>query len=756
MSETRGASGAFARLRESQSWRDGPWRATLMRLPPPVRALLRRLAKAAYWAVTPHRTFERIAYLRQRRALALAYRHGVLPSGAPAEDLGKAKAAFRAARMEELTLFLAGDERLALPAAEAPAVSIVLILYNQAELTYHCLRSLQALTLPAEVVILDNGSSDRTGELLDRLDGAKVVRSPENLHFLRGVNRAAKAARGEALLLLNNDTWVEPGSVEAAWARLRSEPDVGAVGGKIVLPNGTLQEAGSIVWRDGSCLGYGRGRNPDDPEFSFRRDVDYCSGAFLMVRRGLFEALGGLDEAFAPAYYEETDLCMRLRASGARVVYEPQVRLTHFEFGSAGSEAATALQERNRGLFVQRHAEALAASHHPPGTRPIFARMRERKRGRILIVDDRLPDRSWGSGLGRAADLLRAVETAGWFVTYYPIRGPLVPKAGPADDGEVEVLEGRGAEGLPATLAERADYYDAVLVSRPHNMEVFRQALGVVPAFARTGGLIYDAEAIFSRRAAIRRAVFGWPPNPALDASELEAELALIQGAEAIVSVSEAEAATFRTAAKGEVRVLGHAIAAQPAEAGFEARGDLLFVGALYEEGSPNTDSLVWFVRQVMPRLDALVGEDWALTIAGRCSASSVLALAGPRVRLAGRVDDLGPLYASARALIAPTRFAAGIPMKVHEAAGAGLPAVATELIAGQLGWRHGQEIMASSTPEGFAEGCRALLTEAGTWARVRDGAVAAVRRDCDPAAFERTVVELLAGFEGRRGRPAG
>jgi GT2 family glycosyltransferase len=303
-------------------------------------------------------------------------------------DLSSLKGMFRDQCRRELDEFLASGDRLSLPAAKEPRVSIVIVLFNQAELTLHCLRSLALEAgLEAEVVIVDNNSTDRTGALLDRLDGARVIRAPENLHFLRGVNRAAQDARGTYLLLLNNDTRVEPGAIAAAAARLDAEPSLGAVGGPIVMLDGTLQEAGCIIWNDGHTQGYGRGRHPGDWEFKFRRDVDYCSGAFLMVRRDLFERLGGLDTTYAPAYFEETDLCMRIREVGFRVGYEPAAGIVHFEYGSATtSDGARKLYTRNHKRFVVRHAAALASSHHAPGTSALIASMRDRSAGRVLII----------------------------------------------------------------------------------------------------------------------------------------------------------------------------------------------------------------------------------------------------------------------------------------------------------------------------------------------------------------------------------
>lgn len=693
----------------------------------------------------------------QTRTVLLPGRPPMPTAGTDAETLQTAfdpKAAFRAACTAELDGFLASGERFVLPTSERPEVSILLILFNQAELTFECLRALQhALDRPSEVILVDNASSDRTGELLDRIDGAKILRSAENLHFLRGVNLGADLACGRHLLLLNNDARLYPGSIAAAVERLEAEADLGAVGGSITLLDGTLQEAGSIIWRDGSCLGYGRGADPWAAEFQFRRDVDYCSGAFLMMRRELFERLGRLDEAYAPAYYEETDLCMRIRAAGYRISYEPRIRLSHFEFGSSTtSQSAIALQAAHQKVFVQRHAEVLAREHAAPGTQPLLARMRGGYRGRVLIVDDQIPYPQLGSGYPRALDIVRAVHAAGWFVTYYPASYPDADydEAYGILPPDVEIAAERGQAGLLEFMRERAGYYDFALVSRPHNMEMFRAALAEAPEFIALPRVIYDAEAIFALRDEAHAKLTGQVEKGEKARRDgMAAELALAEGAGVILAVNEAEAGAFRAAGAADVRVLGHALEARPTEPSFAARGDLLFVGALDEDESPNVDSLDFFVREVMPKLDALIGADYVLRVVGRNGASRVQALAGPRVQLLGRVDDLAPLYAQSRVFIAPTRYAAGIPMKVQESAAHGLPAAVTPLLARQLGWADGEAVTIGESAEGFARACQRLYQDAALWEAVRAGALARIAADCSPQAFEATVAAALDAAAG-------
>jgi GT2 family glycosyltransferase len=300
-----------------------------------------------------------------------------VPRRSVANDGSKEKDIFRARCKDELTRFLAAEARIALPTVEHPKLSILIIVHNQAELTLAMMRSLAgAIDVPSEVIIVDNASEHRTYELFSRIDGIDTIRNSENIHFLRGVNQAAARARGRSIPLLNNDVCLASKAIECAHETLHSSWDIGAVGGKIVLLDGSLQETGSIIWRDGTCCGYGRGCNPREPEFQFRRDVDYCSGAFLMVRTDVFKRLNGLDERFAPAYYEDADLCMQIRKAGYRVVYDPRISISHFEFGSSSSRAAAmALQEQHRSMFYSIHREALMRNHVPPQTSALEARL---------------------------------------------------------------------------------------------------------------------------------------------------------------------------------------------------------------------------------------------------------------------------------------------------------------------------------------------------------------------------------------------
>jgi len=657
------------------------------------------------------------------------------------------KAAFDRKALAAMDEFFASGEKLGFPATENPVLSVLLVFYNQAHLSLLCLRTLlDNANVPFELIVVDNASGDRTGELLERLENVRLVRNPENLGFVKAVNQGAELATGEFLLLLNNDAFIEPGALGAAVDVLREDTSAGAVGGRIELLDGKLQEAGNIVWRDGSCAGYGRGENPKDGAFRFRREVDYCSGAFLMFRTAQFRELGGFDEAFAPAYYEESDFCLRLRRQGLRTMYEPRVRVRHYEFASTGGmNAAVALQEKNRALFREKHAEFLKGQPAADPAQTLHVRT-SNGNPNVLLIDDAVPHASMGGGYPRCRHIVGLLSRMPLNVTFFPLHFPNdnwgeVYRTLPEN---VEVLLNRGRSGLAQLLAERAGFYDYVMVSRPTNMAFFNQVLKSLPREARQFDIVYDAEAVFAGRELLWRELQGESIDEDEKKRVISEELDLAAEASAVLTVSGAEADLFRERGHDRVLVLGHGMEPAAEPASFDARRGLLFVGALKDEHSPNVDSLLWFVCNVLPLIEREIPE-LDLNVAGHTAAPSLVSIERPNIHMKGRLESLDSLYRDSRVFIAPTRFAAGIPHKVHEAAAHGVPSVVTPLLARQLGWRHEREVLVCDSPESFAEQCLRLYRDAGLWERISAVGREAVARDCSEERFRKTLEELFA-----------
>jgi GT2 family glycosyltransferase len=650
-----------------------------------------------------------------------------------------------------LDAFLVANGRLSLPRSNQPVLSIILVLHNRAELTFGCLtsiiHSLRDNKIATEILIFDSGSTDRTSDLLDRLDGAKIIRSSQNLHFLRSVNRSAREAIGKYILLLNNDAQLIPGSVEAALSTLASDERIGAVGGRLILPDGTLQEAGSIVWNDGACAGYGRGRKPSDPEFMFRREVDYCSAAFLLTPRSLFERLGGFDERYAPAYYEDADYCLRLWQAGFSVVFDPNVAALHHEFGSSsGADEALSLQRRNWKLFAEQHAEWLASRLPPSDENVLYART-ARHAKRVLMIEDRVPKTILGSGYPRSRDLMEALITAGAQVTFYPMFHHVEswPEVRRSIDPRVEVFIQGSASQLRAFLQSRVGYYDAFLVCRPHNMSGFLDAVGSDRDLLGGGKIIYDAEAVFACRDLLRHRSAGEAVPLEEARRSIAEEVVLSRMAHCVISVSAAEQRLFRDHGVESVHLLGHKLQPKPTRSTFEERSEIVFLGAIHDENSPNADGVRWFATEVLPLLRKELGQNLRLRVVGLNQAASIAALDGISLDLTGPAEDLTRWFEAGRMMVVPTRFAAGVPHKVHQAAALGVPVVGTDLIVKQIGWRPDHEILAGSSPDQFAKACARLFTDKPLWTRIRQNALERCREECSPIAFAETVQRILA-----------
>lgn len=648
----------------------------------------------------------------------------------------------------DLELFLSSGHVFEFAENAEPAVSVVLVLYNRAELTLRCLQSLAAHDFKdIELIIVDNDSQDATGELLSRVRGAKIIRNRENLHFLKACNTAAGVATGKYILLLNNDAELCFGAIANAVEAIEGSPDIGAVGGRIILPNGLLQEAGSIIWRDGSTAGYGRGQHPLDLAYAYPRNVDFCSGAFLLTPRQLFLGMGSFDESFAPAYYEETDYCVRLWENDYRVVYEPRCTVMHYESASSAKRAdVDDINLRNRVTFKAHHREWLARQHRPRAVHDAIAAERlPAGPKRILVVDTQFPTQSAGAGFPRTIALLNMFGTLGARVTFFPLQNPFKGNREVYRDipRETEVCYGGPGTRLAELLEDRSGYFDILWVSRPENLAVVDELLRDRPQLFSGTRVIYDCEAIFSFRDIVRADVEGKPLSGERAEKMVADELKLTSRVDAVVTVSEIEAREIVSHGHQAVETLGYPIAADPSGTPFSSRHGLLFLGALHTPGSPNADSLVWFIREVWPlikREDASM----RLTIVGEIEFQLGKTLGVGGVEITGAVDDPRPYFEAARVFIAPTRFSAGIPLKVLHAAALGVPVAGTPLLADQLGWTN--EMLTGGSRQELADACLTLHRDSHLWQQTRDRALARVRTDCDPAVMLEQLGKIIEG----------
>lgn len=300
-------------------------------------------------------------------------------------------------------------KRMVFPVFDAIRVSIVIPVYNKCDYTQRCLVSILENTtgIAYEVIVVDNASSDHTKDMLLSFENIVSVRNDENKGFVEACNIGASRARGEFILFLNNDTEVTPGWLESMCQPF-DDPSTGLVGAKLVYPDGSLQEAGNIIWKDAQGWNYGRGDDPKKPEYCYQKKVDYCSGACLQIRKTLWDDIGGFDMRYAPAYYEDTDLCFEARKRGFDVVYQPEALVVHYEGVSSGTDINKGYkkyQQINHSKFLEKWKPVLEADHFQ-GPEFLF-RARDRFKGRmILVADHYVPEFDKDSGSLRMYSLL--------------------------------------------------------------------------------------------------------------------------------------------------------------------------------------------------------------------------------------------------------------------------------------------------------------------------------------------------------------
>ncbi len=637
------------------------------------------------------------------------------------------------------------------PLATQPDVSIIIPVYNQFSYTYNCLKSILVSEpkLNYEIIIADDGSTDKTRKIKKYCKNITVIKNSKNLGFIKNCNLASTAVRGKYILFLNNDTEVLPLAISYLLDTIRADDKIGAVGGKIILSDQTLQEAGSIIWRDGSCLGYGRGDSPLKPEYLYVREVDYCSGAFLLTPRKLFLGLGKFDEQFAPAYYEDTDYCTSVINSGYKVIYQPLATIIHYESVSHGEKQTIDLQNKNCQRFKNKWINYLEKKPAPDSSNVLMARDVKNYNSRILIVDDKAPDPRFGAGYPRAAGILSILLEQGNFVTFFPTTVDYKEES-----DYIRKMQQAGVEVIANSLnlsqnfldfegfiSSRENFYDYILVSRPHNMERVKDHLD---KGAKTK-IIYDAEAIFALRDLNYRRLNGEIVTSESEFNAIDEELSLTKKAGMVVTVSEDEKRVFFDHGIKDVCVIGHMIEPKPTSNIFEQRRDILFVGAICSEepNNPNFDSIVYFIEEIFPLVTKQI--DCRLLIVGLNNSARLKNLESDKIKIVGPVDDLDEYYNNCRVFVAPTRFAAGIPIKVHDASAYGLPCVITPLLGQQLGWTDEKECLIGDSPLVFAQKVVNLYQDKNLWAKIRANSTEAVTRECSPEIMKKKILNIFS-----------
>ena len=619
-------------------------------------------------------------------------------------------------------------EPLDVPSSEMPRVSVIIPTYGQDLHTYSCLVAVaqEAAGIALEAIVADDAAPTPASEALRPVTGVRFERAAANQGFLRNCNRAAALARGEYLLFLNNDAVMAPGSIAAMLAVFERFPDAGAVGAKLVWPDGRLQEAGVIVWRDGSAWNWGRGEDPAKPEYNYVRAADYCSAACLLVPRALFEQLGGFDERYVPAYYEDTDLCLRVREAGRKVYYQPAAEVVHFEGVSHGTDTGAGMkrhQVENQGRFRERWQQAIA-HHRPNGMLPRLEADRDASL-RVMFVEACMLTPDQDSGSLRTFRLLGAMRSLGWKVTFLAAnlesREPYVEQLRQAG---IEVLHEPWNSSVEEVLAARGGELDIVVLAR------YYIAGPLIPAVRRHAPralLVFDTLDLHYVRNRRLAQLQGGAAMALASEAIYRDEIESVRRSDVTWVVSDVEQRMLEREVPGAT-VLVQSNIHDPvgSSRGYAEREGLLFVGGFRHP--PNVDAVNWLVAEIVPRIRKQL-PDVPVYIAGSNAPRVVQELDGRGVTVLGFVPDLVPLLDRCRVSVSPLRYGAGVKGKVNEAMAHGLPVVATRMSVEGMGVVEGEEVIVEDDPQAFADAVVRVYRDEALWNRLSRNGLANIRR---------------------------
>ena len=601
-----------------------------------------------------------------------------------------------------------------------PVVSIIIPVHNQWKYTYNCLTSIKANTkedIHYEVIVIDDHSSDKTQTISDVVKNIVVIRNEENMSFLQSCNKAANHAKGSYLHFLNNDTYVHENWLSSLLKLYESDEKTGLVGSKLVYPDGKLQEAGGIIWFDASGMNYGKFADAEKPEFNYVKEVDYVSGASMLIKKEIWQSIGGFDKQYSPAYYEDTDLAYHVRAVGFKVLYQPKSVITHYEGvtnGTVKTSGVKKYQSDNQIKFFEKWKQVLN-SENSPSNFLFTKRDRSFNKKHILIIDHKVPHFDQDAGSKSTFSYIKLFLKLGYRVTFF---GDNFYRHQPYTTAlqqlGIEVLYGKYyRHNIKDWIKQNGKHFNFVIL---HRMQIAPKYLKVLRKYsnARIAYIGHDLE---FERARKQYELTGDHKFKKESEKSRTTEQEIFDQVDIIFPFSTYEKAIIQKMSPGkmvkDIPVFFYEEIPKTIP-GYPGRKDILFVGSF--KHPPNLDGLLWFVENVFPTVLSKI-RDCKLHIVGANPPEEIARLESDSIKVAGFVSDaeLDAYYQSCKLSVIPLRYGAGVKGKLIEAMYNQLPSVITPVAAEGIPEIENHVLIANDARQ-FADYIHLLYTNEKKW----------------------------------------